>query len=75
MGAAEGMMISMATHTLSLLAAIELVEKPLSPDYSTHLMSGGIVIDGLGRGARRYLLKLVIVHVRNVYNPRHREMG
>jgi hypothetical protein len=27
------------------------------------------VIDGLGRGARRYLLELVTVHVWNVYDP------
>jgi DNA-directed RNA polymerase specialized sigma24 family protein len=30
---------------------------------------GGIVTDGVGQGARRYLLELVTVHVRNVYDP------
>jgi hypothetical protein len=37
--------------------------------YYTFDDAGGIVTDGLGRGTRRYLLELVTVHVRNVYDP------
>jgi hypothetical protein len=39
--------------------------------YYTLDEAGGIVTDGAGagRGTRRYLLELVTVHVRNVYDP------
>jgi hypothetical protein len=41
MGDTEGMMMSMAAHTSSLLAAIELVGKPLLADYSTQSTTVG----------------------------------
>jgi hypothetical protein len=41
-GVAEAMMMSMAAHTSSLLTAIELVEKPLSADYTTHSTTVGV---------------------------------
>jgi hypothetical protein len=31
--------------------------------------NGGIVTDHLGRATHQYLLELMIIHVRNVYNP------
>jgi hypothetical protein len=40
-GAAEGIMMSMAAHKSLLLAAIELVVKPLSANYSTHSTTVG----------------------------------
>jgi hypothetical protein len=63
-------MMSMVAHTSSLLTAIELVGKtPVGRLYYTLDDVGGTVIDGLGRGACRYLLEIVTVHVRNVYDP------
>jgi hypothetical protein len=44
-------------------------ETSVGRSYYTVDEAGGIVTDGTGRGALRYLLKLVIVHVRNVYAP------
>jgi hypothetical protein len=44
-------------------------ETPVSILYYTLDESGGIMTDGLGQGARRYLLELVRVHVRSVYDP------
>jgi hypothetical protein len=41
-GVVEGMMMSMTAHTSSLLAAIELVGKPLSANYSTHSRIVGV---------------------------------
>jgi hypothetical protein len=41
MGATEGMMMSIVSHTSSLLAAIELVRKSQSADYSIHSTTVG----------------------------------
>jgi hypothetical protein len=42
---------------------------PVGRLYYTLDDTRGIVTNGLGRGVRRYLLELVTVHVRNVYDP------
>jgi hypothetical protein len=52
-----------ATITANIAATIG------SSSYYTLDDAGSIVTDRAGRGARQYLLELVTVHVRNVYEP------